>query len=163
MLRRTSIPLFWGENGAELLNAKELWGKSTSEIDSILKKRHGKDVSVACIGPAGEKLVKYACIKGFHAFVNAFTDRIRYHRSDLWYKLVDIVKAYREKIAFCVVDAVTAMEGDGPIHGLPVHMGLIIAGDDPVATDSIAAVTIGYKAPYIEIGPIAIPMPGGLV
>mgnify|MGYP000147272809 CR=1 FL=1 len=56
------VYLFLGENGAELLNAKELWGKSTSEIDSILKERHGKDVSVACIGPAGEKLVKYACI-----------------------------------------------------------------------------------------------------
>jgi len=54
------------------------------------------------------------------------------------------------------VDAVTAMEGDGPIHGLPVDMRLIIAGDDPVATVSIAAVTIGYKAPHIEIGPIAI-------
>ena len=96
------------------------------------------------------------CIKGFHAFVDAFTDRLRFHRSDLWYKLVDTVKAFREKIGFCVMDAVTAMEGDGPIHGMPVDMNLIIAGDDPVATDSIAARVIGYKAPHLEIGPIGI-------
>jgi aldehyde:ferredoxin oxidoreductase len=47
---------------AELTGAAHLWGKSTSEAeDLILKEFHG-DAKVAVIGPAGEKLVHFACI-----------------------------------------------------------------------------------------------------
>ncbi|HIE23414.1 MAG TPA: aldehyde ferredoxin oxidoreductase [Candidatus Korarchaeota archaeon] len=56
------VYLFLGENGAELFGAEDLWGRSTAEVESILRERHGKDVSVASIGRAGENLVKYACI-----------------------------------------------------------------------------------------------------
>ena len=50
------------DEGVEFIDAKELWGKTTIETDNILKKRHGKNISVACIGPAGERMVRYACI-----------------------------------------------------------------------------------------------------
>jgi len=50
------------ENGkAELRDASDLWGKDTNEVDDILKARHGKETVASCIGPAGEKLVLFAC------------------------------------------------------------------------------------------------------
>ena len=46
----------------ELKDAKELWGKNTSETTKIIKQKLGKDFNVSCIGIGGEKLVKYAAI-----------------------------------------------------------------------------------------------------
>jgi uncharacterized protein (DUF362 family) len=39
----------------------------------------------------------------------------------------------------CVVDGIVAMEGDGPVYGAPRPLGLIIAGNDPVSVDCMAA------------------------
>ncbi|MBI5603782.1 MAG: aldehyde ferredoxin oxidoreductase family protein [Deltaproteobacteria bacterium] len=47
---------------AELLDARPLWGKSVSETESALKGSLGKHMHIACIGPAGENLVRYASI-----------------------------------------------------------------------------------------------------
>ncbi len=46
---------------AEIKDASDLWGKNTFDTTRILSERVGR-CSVACIGPAGEKLVKFACI-----------------------------------------------------------------------------------------------------
>ncbi|MDZ7377320.1 MAG: DUF362 domain-containing protein [candidate division KSB1 bacterium] len=32
------------------------------------------------------------CIKLMHGVVNTFNDRLKWHRTDLWYKLVDEIK-----------------------------------------------------------------------
>ena len=48
------------EGKVELKDASDLWGKTTWEADSILHSRHGKNISVACIGQAGENLVRFA-------------------------------------------------------------------------------------------------------
>ncbi|MEA3459613.1 MAG: aldehyde ferredoxin oxidoreductase family protein, partial [Chloroflexota bacterium] len=54
----------WIEDGkAEIKDAKGLWGKGTYETTAAIKEEIGKPgIKVACIGPAGEKLVKIACI-----------------------------------------------------------------------------------------------------
>jgi uncharacterized protein (DUF362 family) len=44
----------------------------------------------------------------------------------------------------CVIDGTIAMEGDGPMQGTPVHLGVILAGDDPMATDLIATRIMGF-------------------
>ena len=52
------------ENGQVTLHdASDLWGKGCHETIKILQDRHGgaKNLSVITIGPAGEKLVKFAC------------------------------------------------------------------------------------------------------
>jgi len=51
------------ENGeVTLKDARDLWGKGCHETIKILQERHGeKDLSVIAIGPAGERLVKFAC------------------------------------------------------------------------------------------------------
>jgi uncharacterized protein (DUF362 family) len=51
--------------------------------------------------------------------------------------VVDMVRA--NKLGLVVVDASTAMEGQGPSQGTPVKMGLIIAGTNPLATDIVSA------------------------
>lgn len=43
-----------------LLDASDLWGRTTWETTDILHKRHGARMSVACIGQAGENLVRVA-------------------------------------------------------------------------------------------------------
>jgi aldehyde:ferredoxin oxidoreductase len=50
------------EGKAELKDANHLWGKDTNETEDILKNELGKEVRVACIGPAGEKLSLISCV-----------------------------------------------------------------------------------------------------
>ena len=51
------------ENGAEIKDASNLWGKGIFETSKILKEKSGSPLTrVACIGQAGENLVKYAII-----------------------------------------------------------------------------------------------------
>ncbi|MCL4368722.1 MAG: DUF362 domain-containing protein, partial [Actinobacteria bacterium] len=40
-------------------------------------------------------------------------------------------------IAYCVVDGTLAMEGNGPIKGEPVSMGLVVAGRNRLAVDTV--------------------------
>jgi aldehyde:ferredoxin oxidoreductase len=54
--------IFIEDDKVEINDAADLWGKDTRVVPETLKKRHGWDVKVACIGVAGEKLSKIACI-----------------------------------------------------------------------------------------------------
>ena len=47
---------------AEVRDGVELWTLDTEETQARLRQKHGAKTVVACIGPAGEKLVKYAAI-----------------------------------------------------------------------------------------------------
>ena len=59
--RAGSPKYLWIDNGnVELRDARDLWGKTTWETDDILHRRHGERISVACIGQAGEHLVRFA-------------------------------------------------------------------------------------------------------
>jgi len=51
-----------------------------------------------------------------------------------------------------IVDAITAMEGDGPGSGDPCHVGLLLAGVNPVAIDMIAGEIAGIpkKLLFVE-------------
>jgi uncharacterized protein (DUF362 family) len=57
------------------------------------------------------------------------------------FETLDMVRA--NKLGLTVVDASTAMEGDGPTGGRLVPMNLIIAGTNPQATDLVAADIMG--------------------
>ncbi|MGB9618495.1 MAG: aldehyde ferredoxin oxidoreductase family protein, partial [Desulfomonilaceae bacterium] len=61
------------DDAVQLLDAVDHWGKSILSTTSDLRKQCGKDVRTLAIGPAGENLVKYACIlnEGHHAFGRA--------------------------------------------------------------------------------------------
>jgi len=59
---RAAKPVYaFVENGkVELRDASDLWGKGVHETVKTLLKRYGDDTSVIAIGPAGERLVRYA-------------------------------------------------------------------------------------------------------
>jgi uncharacterized protein (DUF362 family) len=57
--------------------------------------------------------------------------------------VVDMVRA--NKLGLVVVDASTAMEGNGPVGGNLVQMNLIIAGTNALATDMVAAYIMGFS------------------
>lgn len=65
--------------------------------------------------------------------------------------IIDMVKA--NKIGLCVIDATTAMEGNGPTKmsgGKLLTMNLIIAGTNPLATDMVAADLMGFGPNEID-------------
>ncbi|MCX6093593.1 MAG: aldehyde ferredoxin oxidoreductase family protein [Candidatus Bipolaricaulota bacterium] len=60
----------WINDGAvEIRDAAALWGRTVFETEDALKRELGDKVRIASIGPAGENLVKYACVMSerFHA------------------------------------------------------------------------------------------------
>lgn len=49
------------------------------------------------------------------------------------------------QIDLSIVSASPAMIGTGPSKGLPRHTGIVLAGTDPIATDTIGARLLGFK------------------
>jgi uncharacterized protein (DUF362 family) len=71
-----------------------------------------------------------------------YEDRKKFHREiDLVSVLADLLKALPPGLT--VVDAVQAMEGFGPHAGTAVDMGLVIAGTDAVAVDTVGTYLMG--------------------
>ncbi|MEM1775924.1 MAG: aldehyde ferredoxin oxidoreductase N-terminal domain-containing protein, partial [Nitrososphaerota archaeon] len=61
---RAQVPsyLYVEDGRVEIIEAPELWGLKSSEVDGKLREKYGEECSIASIGVAGEKLVSYACI-----------------------------------------------------------------------------------------------------
>ena len=61
---RAAKPVYlWIYNDeVEIRDAAELWGKDVIETTDLIKAATHDETKVACIGPAGENLVKFACI-----------------------------------------------------------------------------------------------------
>jgi aldehyde:ferredoxin oxidoreductase len=54
--------VFIQDDKIEVKPARHLWGMDTVQTDEAIKKEVGRDVHIASIGPAGERLVKYSLI-----------------------------------------------------------------------------------------------------
>jgi uncharacterized protein (DUF362 family) len=59
------------------------------------------------------------------------------------FEVIDMNRAV--KTGLSVIDATTAMEGNGPFGGQLVDMGLIIAGTSPLATDMVGSAIMGFE------------------
>jgi aldehyde:ferredoxin oxidoreductase len=62
---RANTPVYlWIDQGqAEIRDARHLWGKTTGEAQKMIRKAVNDDnVEIAQIGPAGENLVRFACV-----------------------------------------------------------------------------------------------------
>ena len=57
--------------------------------------------------------------------------------------LTDLNLVYKPDL--CIIDGIPAMEGFGPTDGTPFLTNLLIMGNDPVATDSVAAQIMGFN------------------
>ncbi len=56
------VYLYVEDGKAEIRDATHLWGKTTHEATDQILSETDMDARVACIGPAGERLVRFACI-----------------------------------------------------------------------------------------------------
>ncbi len=60
---KSPVYLFIENDRVELKDANHLWGKDTWETQRLIREElKDEDIQIACIGPAGEKLVRVACI-----------------------------------------------------------------------------------------------------
>ncbi len=50
----------------------------------------------------------------------------------------------RQRRYFAFVDGIVGMEGNGPLRGSPKPAGVILAGDDPLVIDVVAAALMGF-------------------
>ncbi len=56
------VYLYVGEQGPGVRDARNVWGRDTWDTAEILNKEHGQEACVACIGQAGENLVRVAAV-----------------------------------------------------------------------------------------------------
>ncbi|MCP4630364.1 MAG: aldehyde ferredoxin oxidoreductase family protein [bacterium] len=58
------VVLFCDDDIVELIEAEDLWGLTTLQVQERLKQKLGTDIRTVCCGPAGEKQVSMACCIG---------------------------------------------------------------------------------------------------
>jgi uncharacterized protein (DUF362 family) len=78
--------------------------------------------------------------------------KAKYHSMGISKVIVDINSVLKSRLT--VIDGFIGMEGAGPSDGTPVQMDLIIAGEDPVATDATACRIMGidpHEVSHIQI------------
>jgi len=58
--------------------------------------------------------------------------------------ITDLYNVFRPNM--CVVDGCPGMEGFGPTDGIPVDTGLLVVGNDAIATDCVIAEMMGFSS-----------------
>jgi uncharacterized protein (DUF362 family) len=71
------------------------------------------------------------------------------HQHDFCELLIDIYRYINP--ALTIIDAVTAMDGPGPIHGRARPLGWLIGGTDPIACETICAKLVNIELEDIPI------------
>lgn len=64
LLGRSSSPvcIFLKDGRVEIVPGDKYWGLDTQQTQKTIRQDWGQGVEVACIGPAGENLVRFACV-----------------------------------------------------------------------------------------------------
>jgi uncharacterized protein (DUF362 family) len=70
------------------------------------------------------------------------------HWAGIHESILDVCSTVRPH--FVIADGIIAMEGNGPLHGSPCHLGRIVFSDDPVAADATCVRLMGLR-------PFAVP------
>jgi uncharacterized protein (DUF362 family) len=76
-------------------------------------------------------------------------DKRRIHLEGMFEGATDLVSHF--KPVFAVMDGLIGQEGMGPLLGIPVDMGLVMAGRDLVAVDAIAGRIMGFAPDEVPI------------
>jgi uncharacterized protein (DUF362 family) len=106
----------------------------------------GVTLAMKCVGIGGYPGLVYGSVRSM-----VHRKAMEVEPSGTATAIVDMVKA--NKIGLSVIDATTAMEGDGPTKmagGKLLKMNLIIAGTNPLATDMVAADVMGFGLNEID-------------
>lgn len=112
-------------------------GRAFAEADAIVQVGPLKTHQLMRL-TGGVKLT-YGCIPG----LTKAQLHVRAHRrEDFADMLLDLHLAVRPR--FTIIDAIIAMEGQGPGNGTPRHMGSLFAARDAVALDAALADRVGF-------------------
>lgn len=142
--KNRDVVLSDGVSGKRLLLAEEVLA-----ADGIINVPKLKSHGLTRLTGAVKNL--YGCVVGmtkgdYHA---RFPDP--YDFSNL---LVDIAKVVRPRLH--IMDAVEAMEGNGPQSGTPKKLGILLFSSDPIALDTVACQLINLPAEYVPTIPAGV-------
>lgn len=76
-------------------------------------------------------------------------EKRRIHQLGVFEGVSDLATLFAKR--FAVVDATIAQEGLGPVYGLPVEMGLILAGRDLLAVDAVGSQVMGFQPSEVRL------------
>jgi uncharacterized protein (DUF362 family) len=68
------------------------------------------------------------------------------------HKKLDEILPYLTKVIrndLIIVDGITCMEGNGPVIGTPINLGIIVTGSNPVSVDSLCCRIMGFDPSQI--------------
>jgi len=118
--------------------------KSLTEIDLLCSVPMMKTHTLATVTLAMKNLIGLYPGTEYYAVRSWLHDRAAEAGSPgVAYEVIDMNNAV--KTGLSVIDASTAMEGNGPSDGTLVDMGLIIAGTCPLATDMVGSLLMGFE------------------
>jgi uncharacterized protein (DUF362 family) len=118
--------------------------KSLTEIDLLCSVPMMKTHSLATVTLAMKNLIGLYPGTEYYSVRSWLHDRAAEAGSQgVAYEILDMNNAVRTGLS--VIDASTAMEGNGPFDGPLVNMGLIIAGTCPLAADMVGAALMGFN------------------
>jgi uncharacterized protein (DUF362 family) len=118
--------------------------KKLTEVDLVCSVPMMKTHVLATVTLAMKNLVGLYPGTEYYAMRSWLHDRaLEKGSKGVAFEVVDINRAV--KTGLSVIDATTAMEGNGPTAGTLVDMGLIIAGTCPLATDMVGATLMGFE------------------
>lgn len=84
----------------------------------------------------------YGCVPGL---IKSQYHKLAIHPNNFSQVLVDIYSLIRPEIS--IIDGIYGMDGNGPSAGRIKKFGVIIAGENAVAVDSVASKIMGFKDP----------------
>lgn len=112
--------------------------KAVTETDALLNLSKMKTHQLERMTGAVKNM--YGCIQGLHKAKG----HTKYSNAESFARmLVDLNRYVRPRL--CIMDGITAMEGNGPASGTPVDMGVILISADPVALDSVCCTLMNLK------------------
>jgi len=87
-------------------------------------------------------------LKNMKGVISDLSKRIM-HRAGIKRAIAELNTVIKPTLT--IVDGIICMEGLGPVDGDPIRMDLVIAGEDPLAIDSICARVMGFNPEEIEV------------
>ncbi len=122
--------------------------KKLTEVDLVCSVPMMKTHTLATVTLAMKNLIGLYPGTEYYSVRSWLHDRAAERGSEgVAFEVIDINRVV--KTGLSVIDATTAMEGNGPFGGELVDMGLIIAGTSPLATDMVGATLMGFEADEI--------------
>jgi len=76
-------------------------------------------------------------------------DKKELHKRGVFKGIADLAAAVRPRLT--VIDGLIGQEGLGPLYGIPVRMGLLLASRDLVAADTVASLIAGFQPEEVNV------------